>query len=514
MTEIIGSIDEVGVDTLSILYKYDLPREFPVEVLAEADKLPDKISPEMMHGRRDLREKLLVTIDGADAKDLDDAVSLEVLDNGLWRLGVHIADVSEYVKEDSALDLEARARATSVYLVDQVLPMLPKKLSNGLCSLNPREDRLALSIIMDLDYNGVVQNQEVFPSVIKTRHRLTYDEVNEMYAGDEDVRAKYADAWPMLSEMSVLQDILFRKRLYRGALDFEFPESKVILDEMGKPVEIKCFMRGKAERVIEEFMLCANETIAEHYYWLEVPFLYRIHEEPKAESAAEVKQFLQAFGYKLKGSGEQLRAKDYQKILNKIKGKPEERAISSVMLRSMNHARYEAEQSGHFGLACEYYTHFTSPIRRYPDLAVHRMIKELLAHDGNLTDKRRADLEKRMNDYAEQSSMREKIAEEAERDSVDMKMAEYMQSFIGENFTATISGVTSFGFFVELDNSVEGLVHISTLTDDFYHFNQALYSLVGEHTKRVFKLGEKVAVKLVRVDLLERQIDFEWIKEV
>lgn len=514
VTEIIGSIDEVGVDTLSILYKYDLPREFPSKVLAEADKLPDKISPEMMHGRRDLREKLLVTIDGVDAKDLDDAVSLEVLDNGLWRLGVHIADVSEYVKEDSALDLEARARATSVYLVDQVLPMLPKKLSNGLCSLNPREDRLALSIIMDVDYNGVVQNQEVFPSVIKTRHRLTYDEVNEMYVGDEDVRAKYADAWPMLSEMSVLQDILFRKRLYRGALDFEFPESKVILDEMGKPVEIKCFMRGKAERVIEEFMLCANETIAERYYWLEVPFLYRIHEEPKAESAAEVKQFLQAFGYKLKGSGEQLRAKDYQKILNKIKGKPEERAISSVMLRSMNHARYEAEQSGHFGLACEYYTHFTSPIRRYPDLAVHRMIKELLAHDGNLTDKRRADLEKRMKDYAEQSSMREKIAEEAERDSVDMKMAEYMQSFIGENFTATISGVTSFGFFVELDNSVEGLVHISTLTDDFYHFNQALYSLVGEHTKRVFKLGEKVAVKLVRVDLLERQIDFEWIKEV
>lgn len=514
ITEIIGQADAVGVDTLSILYKYDLPREFPAEVLEEAEKLPEKISAEQLKGRRDLREQLLVTIDGADAKDLDDAVSLELLPDGLWRLGVHIADVSAYVREDSALDLEAEMRGTSVYLVDQVLPMLPQKLSNGICSLNPQEERLALSVVMDVDYNGVVQNNEIFPSVIKTTYRLTYDEVNQMYAKDEAVREKYAAAWPMLEEMKNLQEVLFHKRLLRGALDFDFPESKVILDEQGMPVEIKCFMRGKAERVIEEFMLCANETVAERYYWLEVPFLYRIHEEPKSESVMEVKQFLQAFGYKLKGNTEHVRAKDYQKILDKIKGKPEERAISTVMLRSLNHARYEAEQGEHFGLACEYYTHFTSPIRRYPDLAVHRMIKELLKNDGVLSEKRRADWEKRMKKYAEQASMREKIAEEAERDSVDMKMAEYMKPFIGEEFVGIISGVTAFGFFVELDNAVEGLVHISTLTDDFYRFMQERYALVGEHTKRTFKLGERVKVKLTRVDLQERQIDFEWTGEV
>lgn len=514
ISEIIGAADEVGVDTLSIIYKYGLSREFPDDVLREVEKIPEKVSAEELKGRRDLRKQLLVTIDGADAKDLDDAVSLELLESGLWRLGVHIADVSAYVAEDSALDKEARMRGTSVYLVDQVLPMLPKKLSNGICSLNPQEDRLALSVVMDVDYNGVVQNQEIFPSVIKTAHRLTYDEVNQMYAGDESLQIKYADVWPMLEEMRVLQEILFHKRLYRGALDFDFPESKVILDEQGKPMEIKCVERGRAERVIEEFMLCANETVAERYYWLEVPFLYRVHEEPKPESVTEVKQFLQVFGYKFKGTAEQVRAKDYQKILDKIKNKPEERAISTVMLRSMHHARYEAEQGEHFGLACEYYTHFTSPIRRYPDLAVHRMIKELLKNDGALSDKRRSDLENRMKSYAVQSSTREKMAEEAERDSVDMKMAEYMKSFVGETFIGTISGVTQFGFFVELENTVEGLVHISTLTDDFYHFIQERYTLAGEHTKHLFKLGERVKVKLVRVDLLERQIDFEWTGEV
>lgn len=514
ITEIIGAADEVGVDTLSIIYRYDLPREFPPEVLAEVEKLPDKVDSSQLTGRRDLRDKVLVTIDGADAKDLDDAVSLEVLADGKWRLGVHIADVSAYVAEDSALDLEARRRATSVYLVDRVLPMLPPKLSNGICSLNPHEDRLALSIVMDIDYNGVVQNQEIFPSVINTRHRLTYDEVNLMYNDADNMREKYADIWDMIEQMGFLQEILFHKRLYRGALDFEFPESKVILDEQGKPIEIKSIVRGKAERVIEEFMLCANETIAENYYWLEIPFLYRVHAAPNADSVNDVKQFLQIFGYSLKGSSEQIHAKDYQKILHRIKHKPEERAIASVMLRSMNHARYEATKDGHFGLACEYYTHFTSPIRRYPDLAIHRMIKEMMTNNGVLAENRRIDLQNRMENYALHSSMREKVAEEAERDSIDMKMAEYMLPFIGETFNGTISGVTSFGFFVELENSVEGLVHISTLVDDFYHFRQESYSLLGEHTKQVFKLGQQVQVKLVRVNLLERQIDFEYVSEV
>lgn len=514
IVEIIGRVGQTGIDTLSVMYKYDLPREFPPEVLAEAEQISTAISDKQRAGRKDLRQKLIVTMDGADAKDLDDAVSVELLPGGLWRLGVHIADVSAYVREDSALDKEARQRGTSVYLVDRVLPMLPEALSNGICSLNPQQERLVLSCIMDIDYNGVVQNSEICESIIQTRYRLTYEEVNQMIAGEASVREKYADFLPMLDEMLTLQEILYHKRLYRGSLDFDFPECKVRLDEKGRPVELVNVKRGRAERIIEEFMLCANETVAERYYWLEVPFLYRVHEAPKAENILEVKQFLQIFGYQLKGTAGRIHAKDYQKVLKKIHGRPEERAISEVMLRSMNHARYQAQCAEHFGLASEYYTHFTSPIRRYPDLAIHRMIKELLHNDGVLSDKHRRDLEKRMEDYAQSSSMREKIAEEAERDSVDMKKVEYMQPFVGEIFEGLISGVTSFGFFVQLANTVEGLVHISTLTDDFYHFIQPAYTLRGEHTHRQFRLGDKVRVKLVRVDPDERQLDFEPADEV
>ena len=514
IVEILGSEQDSGMDVLSIMYKYDLPREFPPAVLEEAEKIGENREPIDYKKRKDLRRELIVTMDGADAKDLDDAVAVELLPNGWWRLGVHIADVTYYVKEDSSLDLEARQRGTSVYLVDRVIPMLPQILSNDLCSLNPQKERLTLSCIMDIDQNGTVQSSEVCESVIKTKYRLTYDEVNQMLAGDEETKAKYSDLLPMLEQMAALQQVLLQKRIDRGALNFDFPESKVKLDEDGRPIDIISVSRGQAERIIEEFMICANEAIAERYYWLEVPFLYRTHEAPKGENIIEVKQFLQIFGHKLKAAGGKVRAKDYQKILNKIHGLPEERAVSSVMLRSMNHARYQAACEEHFGLASEYYTHFTSPIRRYPDLAIHRMIKELLHKEGQLSEKRRDDLEKRMEAYALSSSIREKTAEEAERDSVEMKKVEYMKPFVGEVFEGIISGVTGFGFFVELENSVEGLVHISTLTDDFYHFMQETYTLWGENSRRSFRLGEEVRVKLVRVDLELRQIDFELDSEV
>ena len=514
IVEIIGDKQDVGMDILSVVYKYDLPREFPPAVLAEAEQIGGQKESIDYAKRKDLRRELIVTMDGADAKDLDDAVAVELLPNGWWRLGVHIADVTHYVKEDSPLDLEARKRGTSVYLVDRVIPMLPPILSNELCSLNPQEERLTLSCIMDIDENGIVQNSEVCQSVIKTKYRLTYDEVNQMLAGEEAVKAQYSDFLPMLEQMANLQEILQKKRVERGALNFDFPESKVKLDENGKPIDIISINRGRAERIIEEFMICANETIAERYYWLEVPFLYRTHEAPKSENIIEVKQFLQIFGHKLKAAGGKVRAKDYQKILNKIHGLPEEEAISSVMLRSMNHARYQAACDEHFGLASEYYTHFTSPIRRYPDLAIHRMIKELLNNEGQLSEKRQQDLEQRMESYALSSSIREKVAEEAERDSVEMKKVEYMKDFVGDIFEGIISGVTGFGFFVRLANSVEGLVHISTLTDDFYHFMQETYTLWGENTRRSFRLGERVKVKLVRVDLEMRQIDFELEDEV
>ena len=514
IVEIIGDKQDVGMDILSVVYKYDLPREFPSAVLAEAEQIGGQKESIDYAKRKDLRRELIVTMDGADAKDLDDAVAVELLPNGWWRLGVHIADVTHYVKEDSPLDLEARKRGTSVYLVDRVIPMLPPILSNELCSLNPQEERLTLSCIMDIDENGIVQNSEVCQSVIKTKYRLTYDEVNQMLAGEEAVKAQYSDFLPMLEQMANLQEILQKKRVERGALNFDFPESKVKLDENGKPIDIISINRGRAERIIEEFMICANETIAERYYWLEVPFLYRTHEAPKSENIIEVKQFLQIFGHKLKAAGGKVRAKDYQKILNKIHGLPEEEAISSVMLRSMNHARYQAACDEHFGLASEYYTHFTSPIRRYPDLAIHRMIKELLNNEGQLSEKRQQDLEQRMESYALSSSIREKVAEEAERDSVEMKKVEYMKDFVGDTFEGIISGVTGFGFFVRLANSVEGLVHISTLTDDFYHFMQETYTLWGENTRRSFRLGERVKVKLVRVDLEMRQIDFELEDEV
>ena len=514
IVQIIGYKDSPGVDILSIIFGHDLPQGFPVEVLEYAEAIPEKILTEELAKRQDLRDVQMITIDGDDAKDLDDAVSVQHLSNGNYLLGVHIADVGHYVTEDNVLDKEALERATSIYLIDRVIPMLPQKLSNGVCSLNAGEDRLAMTCMMEVDSKGVVVAHEIFESVIHVDYRMTYKNVTKMLVEqDETLCEQYKVLLPMLKDMEALQGILERKRIHRGAIEFHAPESKVILDKKGKPVRIEWRESGIADKIIEEFMLCANETVAEHYFWMEVPFLYRVHEEPKTEDVMEVNKFLQALGYSIKGAGNTIHPKAYQSIVEEVAGKPEEQIVNTVLLRSMQHARYDTEALGHFGLSAQYYSHFTSPIRRYPDLAIHRVIKELLHNGNRLNEKRIAVLNKKMAHYAMQSSQREKVAEDAERDSVDLKKVEFMQPHVGETFTAKISGVTNFGLFVQLDNSIEGLVHISTLVDDFYQFRPESFSLLGEHSRKVYQLGQVLQVRLTRVSVEDRQIDFEVVKE-
>ncbi len=513
VVQVIGKKDAPGVDILSIIMGHDLPQGFSAEALIHAEGLPEKIAESEINKRHDLRDVLMITIDGDDAKDLDDAVSVQLLENGNYLLGVHIADVGHYVTEGSALDKDALERATSVYLIDRVIPMLPQKLSNGICSLNAGEDRLAMTCMMEINSQGVVVSHDIVESVIHVNYRMTYQNVTKMLVEqDEKLCEQYAEIVPMIQHMEQLQHILERKRKIRGAIEFHAPESKVILDKKGHPVRIEWREQGIADKIIEEFMLCANETVAEHYFWMEVPFLYRVHEEPKMEDVSDVNKFLQAFGYSIKGTGNHVHSKAYQKVVELVAGTPEEMMMNTVMLRSMQHARYDTEALGHFGLAAQYYSHFTSPIRRYPDLAIHRVIKELLHNGNRLDEKRLATLKGKMQHYAEQSSTREKIAEDAERESVELKKVEYMKPYVGETFAAKISGVTNFGVFVQLENSVEGLVHISTLVDDFYQFQQESYSLIGEHTRKVYRLGQDVTVRLTRVSVEDRQIDFEVIK--
>ena len=513
IVQVIGKKDAPGVDILSIIMGHDLPQGFPADVLMYAEALPETIAVSEIEKRRDLRDMLMITIDGEDAKDLDDAVSVQRLENGNYLLGVHIADVGHYVKEDSVLDKEALERATSVYLVDRVIPMLPQKLSNGICSLNAGEDRLAMTCMMEINSQGVVVSHDIFESVIHVNYRMTYQNVTKILLNqDEALCRKYHEILSMLQEMAQLQMILEKKRKLRGAIEFYAPESKVILDKKGHPIRIEWREQGVADKIIEEFMLCANETVAEHFFWMEVPFLYRVHEEPKMEDVLDVNKFLQAFGYNIKGLSNHVHAKAYQNVVEQVAGKPEEMMINTVMLRSMQHARYDVEALGHFGLAAQYYSHFTSPIRRYPDLAIHRMIKELLHNGDRLDEKRVTILKGKMKHYAEQASVREKIAEEAERESVELKKIEYMKPYVGDVFQAKISGVTNFGIFVQLDNSVEGLAHISTLIDDFYQFQPESYSLIGEHTRKVYRLGQDIKVRLTRVSVEDRQIDFEVMK--
>ena len=512
--EVIGKNGEPGVDIVSIVRKYQLPEDFPQEVLAKAEKIPLKIPPEEIQGRRDLRSLPLVTIDGEDAKDLDDAVSLEILDNGHYRLGVHIADVAHYVQEDSALDIEALKRATSVYLVDRVIPMLPPRLSNSICSLNAGEDRLALTCFMDVKQNGEIENHEICESLIHVKERMTYTDVTKILLGeDQELLSKYQEFAETFNNMGKLALILKNKRLARGTIDFDFPESKVILDEQGRPVAIAWHERSLSDQIIEEFMIASNETVAEHYHWLDIPFLYRVHEEPDLEDVEDLNNFLGIFGLYVKTSNGKVHSKAYQTVVRNVVGKPEERAISTVMLRSMKHARYAVEPLGHFGLASKYYSHFTSPIRRYPDLAIHRVIKEILQEGVELNSERLDDLKERMDVYAKQSSLQERVAEDAERESVDLKKVEYMKQFEGQIFAGIISGVTSFGLFVELYNSVEGLVHVSSMNDDYYIYVEKSLSLIGEHTKKAYQLGQKVKVQIAKVDIEDRKIDMELVEK-
>lgn len=506
VVEILGNIGDVGLEILSIIKQNDLPLEFPEEVIAASKRVPKAIRKEELKGRRDLRDRKIVTIDGDDAKDLDDAVYVQQLSKDEFLLGVYIADVSYYVTENSILDKEARNRGTSVYLVDRVLPMLPERLSNGICSLNAGEDRLAMSCEMHIDRKGRILDYEIFPSVIHVRHRLSYNIVREILAGNEELKTKYADVVDMLQLMDQLREILHGKRVRRGSIDFDLPEQKVILDENLKPIEIVNRIHGNSESIIEEFMLAANETVAQHMFRQKWPFVYRVHDIPAEDKMQDLAKLLANFNVKFKVS-EETRPLDVQQAVKAMEGRPEERLVNTVALRSMKQAVYQTENIGHFGLAAQYYTHFTSPIRRYPDLIVHRLLRAWMKKP-QLNDVDSEKLVDELDVIAEHSSIRERAAAEAERATVELKKAEYMAEHIGEEFDGVISGVTAFGMFVELANGVEGLVHISSLMDDYYEFYEDRYALVGTHTKNQYRLGDKVRIEVLNVNISEVSIDF------
>ncbi|WP_084213666.1 ribonuclease R [Thermicanus aegyptius] len=512
IVEILGHKNDPGVDILSIIRKFNLPEQFPEEVLREAEEIPDQIREEDLTGRRDLRERIIVTIDGEDAKDLDDAVEVERLPNGNYLLGVHIADVSYYVQEGTALDREAYQRGTSVYLVDRVIPMLPHRLSNGICSLNPKVDRLTLSCVMEFTEQGSLEHYEIFPSVIRTKERMTYTAVNQILVEhDKGMTSRYEELVPLFQRMEELSRILRRAREKRGAIDFELDEAKVIVNEDGRPINVLLRERQVAEKLIEDFMLAANETIAEHFFWLKVPFIYRIHEDPDPQKMQSFLEFISTLGYLIRGgTAARISPKALQRVLEEAKGTPEENVISTVLLRSMKQAKYADYHAGHFGLAADYYTHFTSPIRRYPDLMVHRLIREYL-FSGEVDEERIDELKEKLPEIAKQSSDRERIAMEAERETDALKMAEYMMDHIGEEFDAVVSGTTSFGLFVKLPNTIEGMIHVSYLTDDYYHYNEKQYALVGERTGKTYRIGDLVRVRCIAVHKEERTIDFELV---
>ncbi len=507
--EILGDKGDAGVDIESIIRQLDLPRQFPAEVKREAEKIPLTISEKEKMDRRDLRDLPMVTIDGADAKDLDDAVSIEKLGKNKVRLGVHIADVSHYVREGSPLDKEAFQRGTSIYLVDRVIPMLPERLSNGICSLNPHEERLALSVFIDYQLQPLeILDHEITRSIIKTNHRLTYNEVREILVQEKETTInKYSDFNSQLELMNRLRKELRKDRFAVGSINFDFQEVKVILNENGKPIELKKRKHGIPEQLIEEFMIAANKIIAETMYWQEYPFIYRVHDEPDLDRMHEFNEFIHNFGYHLKGVKNGVHPRSLQEILEKIQGEPEENIIEHVLLRSMKKAIYSEKNIGHFGLGLNYYTHFTSPIRRYPDLMIHRIIKEVL-EKGVIEGQRREELENQVSRVSDHCSFRERLAMEAERDSVDLKKIEFMEDKIGYKYTGIISGITGFGFFVRLDNTVEGLVHVEDLTDDYYHYQPEQHALIGERTKKMYQIGDEVKVKVSRVDLDERKLDF------
>lgn len=512
--QILGHKNDPGIDIISIIHKHGITVDFPEEVLEQAAATPDAIQPEDLEGRRDLRDEVIVTIDGADAKDLDDAVTVKKLDNGNYKLGVYIADVSYYVKEGSPIDKEAFERGTSVYLVDRVIPMIPHRLSNGICSLNPQVDRLTICCEMEINDAGEVVNHEIFPGVIKTTERMTYHDVNKILVDhDKELREKFAPLVPMFEEMEELAKILNKKRMKRGAIDFDFKEAKVLVDDEGKAVDVVLRERSTGERLIEEFMLAANETIAEHFHWLDVPFIHRVHEDPDDGKLETFFEFLAGLGIHVKGTANDIHPQALQKVLNDIKGEPEEMIISKLMLRSMKQAKYDPQSIGHFGLATEFYTHFTSPIRRYPDLIVHRLIRKYL-FNNELDPKTQREWKEKMPEIARHTSEMERRAVDAERETDDLKKAEYMQNKIGEEFTGLISSITNFGMFVELENTVEGLIHVSYLTDDYYHYDERSQALIGERTANMYRVGDEVEVRVVQVNLDERAVDFELVRAV
>lgn len=510
--EILGHINDPGVDILSVIRRYELAVEFPEEVYAEIEHLGTEVAEADKKGREDLRDLLTITIDGADAKDLDDAVSLKRLGNGNFELGVHIADVSHYVRENTALDKEAYARGTSVYLVDRVIPMLPHKLSNGICSLNPHVDRLALSCLMEVNGRGEVVSHRILESVINSDYRMTYTAVREILEdGTPTLLEQYAEILPMLEDMEELRQILGEKRRKRGSVNFDLPESKIILDENGKPIDIKPYEKSIATNMIEEFMLVCNETIAENSFWQEMPFMYRSHQEPDEDKLEKMEQFLRGFGYYLRKKDGEIHPRELQKVLQKAEETDEERIITRMVLRSMMQARYTAENGGHFGLAAKYYCHFTSPIRRYPDLEIHRMIKKML--HGELDEKASVYYRRKMPDWAKHCSKQERVAEDAERDTDALKKVEFMEDKVGQIYEGIISGVTNWGIYVELPNTIEGMVALSQMDDDYYEFDEKKMLVFGKRTKKSYRLGDKVVVSVAKVDRMMGTIDFAFAEE-
>ena len=525
IVEVLGSVNQAGIDMMSLIREYDLPYEFPEAVKHEAKDMEEEVSKSEISNRLDLRSEEIFTIDGEDAKDLDDAVQVKKTENGTYILGVHIADVSHYVREDSFLDREAIIRGTSVYMLDRVIPMLPVELSNGICSLNAGKDRLTLSVIMEIDKNGKIISSDIKKGIIKVTERMSYKGVQTVLDNydknineieDENTRAivkKYEKYKEHFKQMEELAHILKERREKVGSLSLDIPETKVILDEDGYAIDITKYELCFANEIIEQFMLTANETVAEKFFWLEAPFIYRVHEEPDMEKVTELNKFLFNFGYKVKCSKETVHPTAFEEVLRKIKGTKEERIVSNLVLRTLKVARYEAENLGHFGIASKYYCHFTSPIRRYPDLFIHRIISKYIEENYQLSDdeieKYRGQAEK----YAKQSSDREKIAQKVERDSVDLKMAEYMQDKIGNEYDGIISSITSFGVFVELENTVEGLVRFAELGDDYFIYDEDRKTLLGERTKILYKIGDKMRIRVIRADKVSRQIDFEKIDE-
>ena len=506
--EILGHVNDPGVDILSVIKAYGLPEEYPDDVMKQIENIPDEVEEKEKAGRADFRDLQTVTIDGEDAKDLDDAITISKEGN-MYHLGVHIADVSQYVTEGSPLDKEALKRGTSIYLVDRVIPMIPHKLSNGICSLNQGVDRLALSCMMDINEKGEIVKHKICESVINVTRRMSYTSVHKIIEEkDEAERKEYEELIPMFELMYELADILQARREKRGSIDFDFPEAKIILDEKGKPIDVKEYERTQANRIIEEFMLAANQTVAEEYFWNELPFVYRTHETPDMEKIQNLALFIENFGYTLKIKEDEIHPKEVQKLMRSIAGKPEEGRLA---LRSMKQARYTTECEGHFGLALKYYCHFTSPIRRYPDLQIHRIIKENI--HGGMKDKRIDHYQKILPEVAEQTSALERRADDAEREVEKMKKAEYMEQFVGKDFEGTISGLTTWGMYVELPNTIEGMIRVADIPGDYYYYDEDLHRMVGEQTGKVYKMGEPLRIIVAGVDKLTRTIDFVLYQE-